>query len=191
MIRLRTALAFVVSAASAASLPAFVACGAPQSKAQTELSKLPPFAGHDKELYDDSIEATALGMTMDKPTFRGDAKFRERAQKATTVARVKITTVTIDKVDERATYHLTMAVIGPVIAGEPDTALELTVHEGDNAFPLVNQLRENLRDKTLLAMWKRFREGDGANTHFYAAPDDELTVAAAKEAIVLHEVSKR
>ena len=187
MIRLSAGFALLLATASLGG----VACGAPQSKGQIELSKLPPYAGRDKELFDDSIEASALGMTMDKPTFRGDAKFRERAQKAGTVARVKITTVTIDKVDDRSTYHLTMAVIGAPIAGQADAALELTLREGDNAFPLVNQLREGLRDKTLLAMWKRFHEGDGANAHFYAAPDDELTVAAAKEAIVLHEVSKK
>ena len=175
----------------ATSLLGAVACGAPQSKTQLELSKLPAYAGRDKELFDDSIEPSGLGLTMDRPTFRGDAKFRERAQKAGTVARVKITTVTIDKVDDKATYHLTMAVVGAALSGRAESALEVTIREGDNSFPVVNQLRENMRDKTLLAMWKRFHEGDDANAHFYAAPDDELTVAAAKEAIVLHEVSSK
>jgi hypothetical protein len=188
MIRPRSILAALIAAAC---LEGAVACGAPQTKSQVELSRLPPYTGRDKELFDDSIEASAVGMTMDKPTFRGDARFRERAQRATMVARVKITTVTIDKVDDRSTYHLTMAVIGVPLAGSGESALELTLREGENAFPLVNQLREGLRDRTLLAMWKRFREGDDASAHFYAAPDDDGTVAAAKEAIVLHEVTKK
>jgi hypothetical protein len=186
MIRPSVVLLLALSAA-----PALVACGAPQTRAQIELSKLPQYQGKDAELLDDTIELAAVGLTMEKPYFKGDPTFRERAQKAQVVVRMKVTTVTTDKVDERSTYHLTLTPQGEPFTGSDASPLEITLREGDKGFPVVNQVRDNFRGRTVLAMWKRYRQADDAVQHYYLAPDDADTVAAAKEAIVLQEVTKK
>jgi hypothetical protein len=147
---------------------------------------LPLYQGHDTELYDDSIEPAAFGMALDKVSFRGSALFRERTQHAALVARVRITTVTIGKIDDKSTYHLQFDVLEQPLAGEDAVRqMDIEVREGSRAYSLIHQLETRARNKTMIAMWKHFRQGEEDAVHFYAAPDDADTLAAVREDIAL------
>jgi hypothetical protein len=169
---------------------ALTACGAPQNPQAAALAALPPYKGRDTELFNDSIEPAALGMAMDRPHFRGNQEFRERAQAAGFVGMAKITTVTVDKVEDRSTYHLRLTRVGAPFAGsDTSTTVDIDVRPHSAAYGLIHQVQTRAQGKTVTAMWKRYREGEEAVVHYYLAPDDAETVAAAKEAIALHEVA--
>ena len=165
------------------------ACGAPQNPRLAALSKLPVYEGKDAQLFDDTIEPAAFGMSMDRPHFRGDAKFRARAQAAGSLAQMKVTTVTIDKLDEKATYHLVLK-RADRLGGADEDGLEIVVKEGAPGYSVIAQVKARARDKTVVAMWKHFRVGDEDVIHYYFAPDDQETVMAAKEAMALQEVNR-
>lgn len=181
----------LVCAVCALGAPIVVGCGAPQSRAAADLAKLPEYKGKDKELFDDSFDVSIAGLSMDKPIYKGDVRFRDRCQAADSIAKVKLTTVTIDKLESRSIFQLQLRVVERL--GGPQTppeTVDVTIKEGDPAYGLMLQSNARLRGKTMVALWKRFRQNEEQAMHFVFAPDDPEVVAAVQEAIALSELKK-
>lgn len=167
-------------------------CGPARSANEIQIDKLPEYTGAAAKLFNDSIEPSALGLSLEKVTFKNDAHFRERVQQADVVSEVEITTVTVGKTDEKSVYFLQFEPQqGYTKLGLASDMLELRVADGEGAYPLINMIQARARGRKLIGMWKRFREGNAATLHWYFAPDNEDTVSATKEALTLRELTEK
>jgi hypothetical protein len=176
----------------AALLTAGVGCGPARSANDIQIDKLPAYTGASVKLYNDSIEPSALGLSLDKVSFKNDAVFRERVQQADVVSEVTITTVTIGKTEEKSVYFLQFEPQqGYTKQGLAADMIDLRVADGEGAYPLLNMIQTRARGRKFIGMWKRFREGNVATLHWYFAPDNEDTVAAVKEALTLRELTEK
>jgi hypothetical protein len=169
-----------------------VGCGPRQRGTQIDLSKLPPYTGTAQSLFNDNIEPAALGVSLEKPSYKGDATFRQRVQSADVVARVKVTTVTIGKSEEKTTYHLQLELEDqPFSRQQPgQDELEVSIPEGSYSYSVMNLVKARARGRQMIGMWKRFREGEEQAIHWYFVPEDPDSTAAVKEALALQELSR-
>ena len=187
-LRAASALSLCVALLTAGS----VSCGPPRSANEIQIEKLPEYTGGSLKLFNDSIEPSALGLSLERVSFKGDALFRERVQQADVVSEVLITTVTVGKTDEKSVYFLQFEPQQSYTkAGLANDMLELRVADGEGAYPLLNMIQSRARGRKFIGMWKRFRQGNVATLHWYFAPDNEDTVAAVKEALTLRELTEK
>lgn len=185
--RPRHALALGALLALGASSPG---CGPPPGPASVPLSAMRPYDGPDRQRFDDSIEPGVLGLALERADYRRDGRFLARAQTAHGVARVRVVTVSFDGSREGAPYRLHLRRVGdPLKRYDAAEALEVEVRPDSPSYSLLRQYEAKLSNRTALAMWKRFRQGDEPSTHFYLAPDNAEALAAAREALALQEVS--
>ncbi|WP_437637096.1 cobalamin ABC transporter substrate-binding protein [Sorangium sp. So ce854] len=153
---------------------------------------LPTWEGHAPEVFDDNIEPAAVGFSLDGPSPRSDRFLRERAQTADVVARVRVSTVTVDTVGEQSTYHLAVQVIDAPLATPrvPDRAFELHIRPTSRAFGIAKAVDARLRGLTFIAFIRRFAgEAGEPEFHWHLSPDTAEVTAAVKEAVVLGELS--
>ncbi|MFO0760589.1 MAG: cobalamin ABC transporter substrate-binding protein [Byssovorax sp.] len=169
--------------------------GEPTPGAQTPgpAGPLPVWEGRGAQLFDDTIDPAAVGLSLDGPTGgRSDPNLRDRAKEADIVARVKVQTVTLDTMGEQEHYHLNLLIGRPAFAQPriPDSAVEIEIRTKDPAFGLVKSFDARLRDKTFIGFLRRFQGADGeAHVHFHLSADTESVAAAVKEAVALQELS--
>ncbi len=182
-------LAFALGALlTAGALPP--GCRAPERSAAVPLAAMHPYEGPDQQNFNDSIEPAVLGLALGRADYRRDARFLARAQTAHGVARVRIVTVSVDGSRDGAPYRLQLARVGdPLKRYDQADTIDVEVRPGSPSYSLLRQYEAKLSNRTALAMWKRFRQGDEPSTHFYLAPDNDEAVAAAREALALQEVS--
>ena len=145
-LRERTTLAFALSALSVLALGATGCEEGPPARTVAG-SGLPKWEARPRQIFDDNIDAAAVGLSMDGPSPRSDAFLRERAQTADVVARVRINTVTVDSVGEQHNYHLGIQVGVPTLteARVPDRAFELSIRPTSGAFGIAKAFDSRLR----------------------------------------------
>src|SRR5262245_44382990 len=155
-------------------------------------SGLPLWQGRVREVFDDNIDPAAVGLSMEGPSPRSDAFLRERAQTADIVARVKVSTVTVDSVGDDHTYHLGIQVGVPTLAKAkiPDRTLELVIRQNGRAFGVARAFDARLRGMTFIVFVMRFAGEDGEQElHWHLSPDTAEVAGAVKEAVALAEAS--
>lgn len=161
---------------------ALAACG---HAAGASARPLPTWAGHEAEVFDDSIEPAALGIDFDRGySARSDAALRERAQTADAVVRVRVTTVTAKR-DARTRYTLGVQTRARLLGEHPpDERFELVVDDTSASHGMVKSFESRLVGKSFVAFVKEFVRSDGdRELHFHLAPDTkdvELAVSDAK-----------
>lgn len=174
-----------------AALVGPVACGGPaRSSADVSLSKLPVWEGRSAELFNDGLDPAVLGLTMEKPIYRGDLLFRERCKSAEFVGRMKITTVTEGTNDGKKTIILGFTGVERLAGGTPPATLEASFRQGSPSFGLIERTQAKLRGKAVVVAWRTFRQDGEAVVHAFVAPDDPEVVAAVHENVALEELSK-
>lgn len=167
-------------------------CG-PQTRgpAQIQIDTLPLHKDHLATLFDDSIEPAAMGLNMEKVILKIDPKFRDRVREADVLAAVKVTTVTVGKIEERSIIHIQFSTEQVFSPSAPEAEhLELRIPEGTQAYGVMQAVQNKARNRSLVGAWKRFRSGNEAVIHFYFAPNDADTIAAIKEIQALREINK-
>lgn len=185
MSRLWVGFSFAASFAAALS---FAGCGGgPEAKAPGR--PLPSYAGHATELFDDGIDARAVGLELEGQGVapRSDTLLRERTQVGDAVMRVRIDTVTSrgDGVSER--YDLGLRVLDK-IAGAEDIPAEFTVRIDKNSpsVGIVKSFQERLGGKIFIAFLREFVRPDGdSESHFHLSRDGKDVEAAVREAAAL------
>lgn len=184
----------VILLALALAAPPAVGCASgPEVRGAVDPSSgLPLWLGRAQEVFDDDIEPTALGLSMEGPSPRSDRFLRERAQTAQIVARVKVQTVTADSVGDSTTFHLGVLVGVPQLAKPKidELTLELLIRPSSKSYNIAKQFDSSLQGRTFIGFFHRFASGEGEEEiHFHLAPDTPEVAAAVKEAVALGEFS--
>ena len=170
---------------------AALGCGGPDANAPGR--PLPPYTGHATEVFDDAIEAAAVGLNLDDlgPSSRTDPQLRERTQTGDAVVRVKIETVTASDDTDSIKYTIGLRVV-QVLTGDhpPSEQFSVIVNKSSPASGIVKGFDERLGGKSFVAFVREFQQGDERRVHFHYAPDTKEVIAAVKEAVDLAEYSK-
>ncbi|MBL9020948.1 MAG: cobalamin ABC transporter substrate-binding protein [Myxococcales bacterium] len=186
---------FLGSLAAAGSLAAVGGCAgadSPEPQSAKTLG-LPNWVGTDKELFDDQIDPSALGL-MPSQLGRRDETLWARAQQAEIIGRVRVQTVTVDSRGGDSTYHLGLRfaneLLGPTDLEDRD--FEVTIEPRDPAYGIAKALDTGLHGRTFVGFLKRFAGADDqVEVHFFLAPDSAEIAKAVQEAVAIKEVRKR
>ncbi len=102
---------------------------------------------------------------------------------------MRVVTVTTENRGGANTYRLQFAVVEKRLGGTDNAnRIDVEVKPGTNAYGIVRKLGDGLTNKLFILSWKRFQANGEAVVHYYAAPDDDESRAATREALVLQEV---
>jgi len=165
-----------------------LACGGPDANSPNR--PLPPWEGHETELFDDAIDPRAVGLNLDDTrTPQSDDRVRERTQTGDAVVRARVDTVTEKRSGDSAEYWLGLRVVEK-LAGEHPPPDEFVVRF-DKASPsagIVRSLDSRLGGKTFVVFVKQFKGPDN-EPRFYAhlSSDSKDVIAAVKDAMALSE----
>jgi hypothetical protein len=193
MKRVRAQRAAWTSALLGAALSmASLGCGGPSAPASgSESARFPAWEGRARAIYDDNIDPAAVGLTMEAPSPRTDPFLRERTQTAELVARVRVTTVTVDTFGADVSYHLGLQVAAPPFSEPklPDLGLELYIRPKGRAYAIVKAFDARLRGSSFIGFFHRFdSEGGEPEIHWHLSPDSAEVAAAVREALALAEL---
>lgn len=178
-----------LAAALALSIGGTGGCG-PMTGPGAKSRPLPAYAGRAGDLFDDSIEPSAVGMDFDRGyTPRADPMLRERAQTSDAVLRVKITTITGKKDGPDANYQLGLRTIEKLTGAYPP-AQDFTVAVGKSSesHGILKNFEGRLVGYPFIAFVREFVRPDGDHeVHFHLSPDTKEVKAAVNDAVVLGE----
>jgi hypothetical protein len=171
---------------------AAVGCGGPPANGPQR--PLPTYAGHAAELFDDAIEAKALGLDLETAQNpRNDARLRERAEVGDAVLRVRVSTVSAKEEDVGSRYLLgfeTLDKLGG--AFPPSPQFTLIVDKSGSSLGIVKAFGARLVGKSFIAFVRLFVRADGdTELHFHLAPDSKEEIAAVRDATVGAAEQKR
>jgi hypothetical protein len=170
-------------------------CGGGTPDARSPDRPLPPYIGHATELFDDSIEPTAVGFPMDPSgSPQGDTRVRERTQTGDAVVRARVKTVT-SKVEDRGNswqigFHIVERLGG---TGPLEADFTLPVMPSDPASGIVHAFEARLIGKTFIVFVREFShagapQGDPGDLRFHVAPDSPEEAQAVKAGVLLEQV---
>jgi hypothetical protein len=172
---------------------ATVACQPQQAGPEAPvLDSLPEFsAAQDGQLFDDVVDAAALGLELDPTTYAGDRTLRTRAERADIVALVKVTTMTEEDIGGKAGLHLILTPQGePLAASYPLEPLHISLNINSPSYAPFKQVGPKAAGKTMIALWKRFREKGKVAYHWHIIPNTPEALQAVKEAVALRAFSR-
>lgn len=163
-----------------------VACG----QAAAPSRPLVPYDAREQRLFDDAIEPSAVGMSLDDPSPvapAADPLLRERAEVGDGVVRARVDTVTMKKEEReghRVTFDLGIHVLQTLAGKLPG---ELVVHLSKKSSPsaeIVEALGPALANKTFVVFVRRFSGPDGRPRYYaHFSPDAKDVVDAVKAAV--------
>lgn len=176
---------------AAFALAAFVSGCGPSTPA---LRPLPAYSGRMAALFDDGIDATAVGLTGDRKAYQPkyDPDFRERAQTADGVVVVKVTTVSA-KAESSGTSYVLGCHVEKKLAGAhpPADTFELHVASGGPASGILKNLDSKVVGMRFVAFVRAFVRPDGdAETHFHFAADSKDVSEASTDATTILDGDK-
>ena len=183
----RSGFAHGVVLALSLGLTALVACDDTPG-AQSPHRPLPAYAGHTAEVFDDSIESAAAGISLDlhvDPNL--DPKLRERTQTADAVVRVRATTVTAKPEESGTRFTIGLKTV-EMVTGHfpPGDTFEIGVGPASPSSGIMKSLDGRLVGKSFVGFVRTFVRSDGdQEIHFHLAPDTKEEVLAVRNAVAL------
>ena len=167
-----------------------VACGG-RPAASASPQNLPVYVGNATQLFDDRIDATAVGLADVGENPRTDPVLRARAQSAEVVARTRISTVSIDSVGGKPVYRLRFTFVEPpVVARFSGDQIEIAVDDASPAFGIVKWLDTKLIGHSFVGFFHRFAGSLEPEVRFHLSPDDPQVVAAVRDASALNDLAR-
>lgn len=164
-------------------------CG-PAAGPTSPTRPLPTYSGRAADLFDDAIDAAAVGLDFDKGyTPKSDPMLRERAQVSDAVLRVRIATVTGKKDGPEATYQLGLHTVEKM-AGQNAPPADFTVGVGktSESIGILKNFEGRLVGYPFIAFVREFIRPDGDHeVHFHLSPDTKEVKAAVGDAVILGE----
>ncbi|MBI4700011.1 MAG: cobalamin ABC transporter substrate-binding protein [Deltaproteobacteria bacterium] len=167
------------------------ACGGAEVGSAVPAGDPSRWEGQMRQLFGDTIHPAAVGLSMDGVSPAVDQNLGARAQHGDIVARVKVATVTSDRMGERTVYHLNILVGEPTLmpAKLPDRSLELSIPESNPSFQLVQANEARLSGMTLIGFFRRFTGDEGPEIHWYLTADTGEVAQAVEQARALAEAA--
>lgn len=174
----------------ALAMPA-AGCGGNGSDAESPRAPLMPYEGQQQALFDDAIDPSAVGLSMDGVSPAQDPMLRTRALEADLVTRLRVQTVTRDSVGAKTSFMLSLQGAVPALmpSSSDQTTFELSVDQNSKSFAIVQSLETQLRGRTFIGFLKRFSGGDGPEWHWHLTADQEDVAQVIQEIAVLEEVA--
>lgn len=162
------------------------ACSSGGPRSAYDLEKLPPYEGEQAALFVDTIEPSSLGLSMAQLNLQFDGAFQKRVLAADVISRVVVTTVTVSKADDKAAFSLRFASQRDFKGTLDEDLVDLRVTDRQaQPFSILNTIQAKARGKTVIGLWKRFRDKNSAAVHFYLAPDNDDTAKAVSDGLAL------
>jgi hypothetical protein len=154
---------------------------------------VPAYGGHAADLFDDTIEARAVGLDPEAAgSVRGDPTFRERVQLGDATVRVLVDTVTTKQEDTGASYQIGFRVI-ETLAGvhPPPASFTVKVDKTSPSAGILKSYESALVGKRFIAFIRLFGRPDGDREyHFHLSSDSKDVAASVKDATVLENFQK-
>jgi hypothetical protein len=152
---------------------------------------LPPWTGPLSRLFDDSFDRLALELGKPTPPHE-DPLFRQRAQQADTVVRVRVVRVAHETAGARRALRVSLLVVGDPIVGPrvPEPAIDLEIARESPAFAGVQVLDARLVGRSFVALLKRFAGQGEARLHLYLTAESPEVVKGVQDAQVLAELAR-
>ncbi len=153
---------------------------------------LGPYTGNALQLFDDAIEASAVGLHLGPgKQALGDNALRERTQVGDAVLRVRVVTITSKREDQGQSWQLGLRTLEKLAGAHPppgDFTLQVGAY-GPGAG-ILQAFEGRLIGVTFVAFVREFSGGEsgGAQMHFHLARDDRDEVDAVRAASALGEV---
>lgn len=154
----------------------------------------PRWEGKMFESFPDDIDPAALGLpTENRPTT--DPRFRQRAIDAEVIARVRVTTVSVERRSNgEPVFRIGLQLANPrLIERQPyGERLEVVVKPGGAAHGFARAWDVRLQGKTFVGFFRRFAAQNGEEgetvVHFHLAADSKEVGDAVQQVIALEEV---
>jgi hypothetical protein len=158
--------------------------------------QLPPYAGRATELFDDTIEASAVGYDLGGMAPRMVARdLAELAQSADSIIRTRVVTVTADPGPSGASWQLGLHPLAAIGGSSPrNEDFTLVIRASDPSAGLLRAVELRLVGTTFITFTREFLaiSSEHATTipalHFHIAADSREEVDAIRAALVLGEV---
>lgn len=175
------------------ALAGLLALGCGGKGANAPGREYPPYTGHAVELFDDGIDAIAVGYQLEPgPPPATDAKLRERVQTADAVLRARVVTVTDKREDNGRSWQLGMRTLAVLNGGSPPPGdFTVEVEATDPGSGMVRAFEGSLVNATFVVFVRTFGH-PGLLTepelHFHLAADKADVLDAIKQAALLQQV---
>ena len=171
------------------------ACAVSNSRTgdQRPVRALPSYAGHESQLFDDTVEPAAVGLDYQKSyVARGDMALRERAQMSDAVLRVRVTTFTVKDTGAEATYQINLRIVEKVTGKYPPADdFSITVDKSSESYGIMKSFESRLVGYSFVAFVRSYVRPDGDSVlHFHLSPDTKDVKLAISDALLLGEVVK-
>ncbi len=189
-----TARAVAALLGVSALLASFVLFGCEPMPAAAPKAQFAIYEGRFSELFDDGIEASAVGMVGNThPHSRQDPELLERAHVADGIVKVRVKTVTTKIEGDQTAYVLELEPFGRLGGAKaPGHSFSVRFEKTAPGFGIVRSIEGRLVGKTFIAFVREFTnpaaKGGEAAYHVHLAPSTPDVEAAVKEAVVLDEV---
>ena len=159
-------------------------CGA--SQPTVVAANLPAYSPQEAALFDDSASPAIFGVIVGAQPPSKDPKLAERSQRADSVFRAKIATVTAQG---EGAYLLVIRPLEDALAGQTQTEpIDILVPQTAPAFPFVRAKENAIVGKTVVFFFRRYNADGEVAIHWRAEPDTDEVRAAVKDAGALAEL---
>jgi hypothetical protein len=160
------------------------------SGASGQHQNFPPYSGESTKLFDDRIDSASVGLADVATKPRMDPVLRARTQSADAVAKVRVSTVTVDTAGGKPAYHLNLAILEPLTRRQlNERSVEIFIGSESPAFGIIKWLDTRLMGHTFIAFFRRFSGPDDPVMRFHLSADDAEVLAAVRDADTVSEVS--
>lgn len=146
---------------------------------------LPAWEGPMQTLFDDGIDPAAVGLSLDGTSPADDPLLPARVEQADLVARMRVSTVTVDSVGAKTTYLLTLQVGFPTLAPPrvKDTTVDIAIDPSRPSFPIVRSLDTELRGKVFVGFVRYFASDGGPEPHWHLTADTQPVLLAVERIV--------
>jgi hypothetical protein len=181
---------FSLSVFAAGLLPLVISCSGSNAASSSHPSSYPVYTGESTKLFDDRIDPSSVGLADITTKARMDPVLRARTQSAETVARVRVSTVTVDTAGGKPAYHLNLAIVEPLTRRRyGERSVEILVTSDSPSFGIIKWLDTRLMGRTFVAFFRHFAGVEDPVVRFHLSSDDAEVLAAVREADTVGEVS--
>lgn len=176
-------------AASSFLVCSFLACWMCACSASRYTRPLPAYAGATAELFDDSVEPSAIGLDFDQSfdAFK-DPAFRRRLREADGVVRVRIATVSSRTGTEDDPSFTFRVVPLEKLHGQyaPEEPFDVMISPKSSTLGVFKHLEHKLVGATFVAFTKDYRPPGGEpESHVHLAPDTPAVKKAVSDLVAL------